>query len=177
MPSLHTLLPPFCPTFPREGQTHLIYEVFPPQRLGIPQRLQCVAAPPPFPQPLPFLPLSGSLGGPPFPRGCQRGGQAEGGMFLVLSSCTPTAGGRVSLGVPDDEHWFLGLLRLPLCLPCHLTPCCGSPRPVVRAVWHALLFSTQEPYMPGIVLGHFTKIISIPSRELLRSGFLQLKTQ
>lgn len=48
LPSLHPVLPPPCPTFPREGQTHLIYEVFPPPRLGVPQRLQCVAVPPPL---------------------------------------------------------------------------------------------------------------------------------
>lgn len=48
------LLPLPAPTFPREGQTHLIYEVFPPRRLGIPQRLQCVTAPP-LSSPSPFL--------------------------------------------------------------------------------------------------------------------------
>ena len=148
---------PLASTFPREGQTHLIYEVFPPLCLGIPQRLQCVVAPPPLPRsPSPSSFCLGVWECLLFPGGVrEKVDKLWVGRFPVLSSHVPSmAGGQAR----NDDHWFLWLptrarfwrseggwegfaSNLPLCLPCPPHSLLPKPPPTGQGS----IFSIQEP--------------------------------
>lgn len=122
------LLPPLASTFPREGQTHLIYEVFPPRRLGLPQRLQCVVAPPPLPAAPPLPPSvweSGNM--PPSPllevserrwTSCGWGDSwgREGGCGMMSTGFFGFPGGSGSRGQGGGREGLAS--HVPPCPPC-----------------------------------------------------------
>lgn len=173
----------------------MIYEVFPPLCLGIPQRLQCVVAPPPLPRsPSPSSFCLGVWECLLFPGGVrEKVDKLWVGRFPVLSSHVPSmTGGRAR----NDDHWFLRLptrarfwrseggwegfaSNLPLCLPCPPHSLLPKPPPTGRGS----VFSIQEPKgerklsfqthpMCQALCQAILQVISIPSWKAFEIGIL-----